>query len=121
MKKIIKLTESDLSRIVRRVINETKLISSPYVLEAINGDIKITDNKTKKSYTYGFEIKQLGFWVGVDIVDFPNGNSIKASGLGITKTISVDKEKIKNIISKNWGKATITFNIDGYDLRFVKI
>jgi hypothetical protein len=53
MKKVIRLTESDLIRIVKRVINEqpskeepTK-IKSPYILDKVETAIKITGKITK--------------------------------------------------------------------------
>lgn len=125
MKRIVKLTESDLIRIVKKVINEQELeedsiVVSPYELSASNGYIIVKNLTTKKSYKYELQIKK-GFWVGVNVDDFPSGNSIKASGLGMSKTIQLDKTVIKNILSKKLGQSEIEFNIDGNDIKFVKI
>ena len=125
MKRIVKLTESDLVRIVKKVINEQELeedsiVVSPYELSASDGYIIVKNLTTKKSYKYELQIKK-GFWVGVNVDDFPSGNSIKASGLGMSKTIQLDKTVIKNILSKKLGQSEIEFNIDGNNIKFVKI
>lgn len=50
MKRLIRLTENDLARIVRRVINE---VESPAKTVKINGvDISTYDESTKKTKTY---------------------------------------------------------------------
>ena len=125
MKKIIRLTESDLFKIVKRIIKEgdleeARLVVSPYELNASGGYILIKDTTNKKNYKYELQIKK-GFWVRVNVDDFPSGKSIKASGLGMSKTINVDKNVVKNILSKKLGQSEILFNIQGNEIKFVKI
>ena len=56
-------------------IDEEKLIVDPYTLEAINGNIRITDTKIKKSYIYSLS----AYGVKVTVNDFPGGDSISYS------------------------------------------
>lgn len=125
MKKIIRLSETELIKVIKKIIKEgeleeDKLVTSPYELSASNGYIIIKNTKDNKSYKYQLQIKQ-GFWISVNVEDFPGGNSIKASGFGMTKTISLDKNMVKNVVSKNIGKSTIQFTVEGYEIKFVKV
>jgi hypothetical protein len=125
MKKIVRLTESDLTRIVKKIIKEQELeedslVVSPYQLTASGGYIIIKDTVNKKNYKYELQVKKV-IWVGVDVNDFPGGNSIKASGLGMSKTINLDKNIVKNILSKKLGQSEILFNIEGNEIKFVKV
>jgi hypothetical protein len=125
MKKIIRLTESDLTRIIKKIIKEQELeedslVVSPYELTASGGYIVIKDTVNKKNYKYELQVKKV-LWVGVDVDDFPGGNSIKASGLGMSKTINIDKNVVKNILSKKLGQSEILFNIQGNEIKFVKV
>jgi|LakMenEpi03Aug12_release.lakeMendotaPanAssembly.Ray.scaffolds.fasta_scaffold157824_2 hypothetical protein len=125
MKKVIRLTESELIKLVKRVIleqelDEDSLVVSPYELTASGGYIVIKDTKNKKNYKYELKVKK-GFWIGVDVDDFPGGNTIKASGLGMSKTINIDKNIVKNILSKKLGQSEIEFNIDDHQIKFVKV
>ena len=51
MKKIVRLTESDLNRIVRKVLNEQKSISIDFIIKQSNSD-KDTDSFCKSKSDY---------------------------------------------------------------------
>ena len=101
MKKVIKLTESDLVRIVKRVIKESVTID-PYVLKPSNGNLQITDTRIQKSYTYRLEKKTLLSNIDLTVKNIDN-NGLTVSSMGMTKTAPLEKEKVKAVIKKNWG------------------
>ena len=82
-------------------IDEDKLVVTPYTLEATNGNVKITDTKTKKSYIYSLS----AYGVKVTVNDFPDGDSISYSipfkGAS-TQEVSNDSE-LPKLIKSNVG------------------
>ncbi len=82
-------------------IDEDKLVVTPYTLEAINGNVRITDTKTKKSYVYSLS----AYGVKVTVNDFPDGDSISYSvpfkGTS-TQEVSNDSE-LPKLIKSNVG------------------
>lgn len=126
MRKTIRLNENQLIQLVKKIIlekelEEEKVMITPYELEAINNMINIKDNKSKKVYKYKIQVKKLGFWTDVDVLDFPEGNKIKVSALGIEKEVKINKSTIKDIISKNLGNKEIEMESGGNTLKFVKV
>jgi hypothetical protein len=90
-------------------MDEEKLIVSPYTLEARNGNVMVTDTKTKKVYAYSLS----AFGLKVTVNDFPGGNSISYSVPlkgSDTKEISNDSE-LPKIIKANIGSPVINTKV----------
>jgi hypothetical protein len=128
MKKIIRLTEKELINIVKRVINENELSEDvisvePYLLSATkNGNVHIYNKQENASVYYSLSVWKGVTWVSLTVLDFPNGTQIKVSGLGVVKTVDINKNDIINIVKKNWGKKEIQYTTDkGEELKFKKI
>lgn len=128
MGEIVKINELFINRIVKKVLNEIKVINiNPFTLEIINGDIKIINNSTKENRIYKI-YKDGGFgpdlYLRVD--DFPeNGEKMKVTAVtfNVEKTSPLDKENIKNLLSKEWNKNEDEIEYttkDGVDLLFKK-
>jgi hypothetical protein len=101
MKKIIRLTESDLSRIVRRVINESVVINNATF--SVNGDgtVSITvDKKTAK-------IRFSKFYMDINVASLSKtsdgGCKVKSKN-GTEKTLS--KENVNSVINFVKGSST---------------
>jgi hypothetical protein len=121
MKKIIKLTESDLTRIIERVINESELMISPFKIQAVNGLLKITDTTKSKSIKYRLEKTLVGFRKSL-YVESLDENKMVVSVAGIKQDVMIFKEKLKMFLSKNFGKDEVTYKTeDGSTVYFVKV
>lgn len=91
---------------------EDDFVVSPYTLTATSdGDIKIVDSTTKKSYIYSMS----AFGVGVNVKDFPDGDSIKVSiPLKGNQTFDLPKDGTTvSLIKQNVGKSKITADVEG--------
>ena len=120
MKKIIRLTEQDLVRIVKQVIKESVTIE-PYSLKASNGNLQITDTQTKKSYTYKLEKKTLLANIDLTVNSIDN-NGLSVSVMGLTKTAPLEKDKIKSVIKNNWGAKQLEHKTkDGDTILFTRV
>ena len=93
MKKIIKLTEDDLTRIINRVISESELMISPFKLQAINGLLKITNTSTSKSIKYRLEKTLVGFRKTL-YVESLDETKMVVSVAGITQDVPIYKENL---------------------------
>jgi hypothetical protein len=121
MKKIIKLNESDLTRIIERVISESELMISPFKIQAINGLLKITNTSTSKSVKYRLEKTLVGFRKTL-YVESLDENKMVVSVAGITQDVPIFKENLKIFLSKNFGKDEVAYMTeDGSKVYFVKV
>lgn len=119
MKKTIRLTESDLVSMIKKIIQEDLEIV-PFILKALGGDIKVTNQKTKKSYKYGLETEVLGFRKSV-YVDSIDSETITVSVAGVSKTKNINKGKILNLLNSKFGSQEIPYTTkDGNVLYFVR-
>ena len=121
MKKIIKLTESDLTRIIERVISESELMITPFKIQAVNGLLKITNTSTSKSIKYRLEKTLVGFRKSL-YVESLDENKMVVSVAGIKQDVMIFKNKLKMFLSKNFGKDEVTYKTeDGSTVYFVKV
>jgi hypothetical protein len=121
LKKIIKLNESDLTRIIERVISESELMISPFKIQAINGLLKITNTSTSKSVKYRLEKTLVGFRKTL-YVESLDENKMVVSVAGITQDVPIFKENLKIFLSKNFGKDEVAYMTeDGSKVYFVKV
>ena len=121
MKRIIRLTESDLIDVIRQVINES-LTVSPYTLSVTEkGNVEILNTSTNKSHIYKIKSNQWPLGYVTVTVKSLNKNGMTASYAGIEETIPIKVDKIKNLITTNFGKSEIIFKEDDTDAKFVKV
>jgi len=121
MKKIIKLNESDLTRIIERVISESELMISPFKIQSINGLLKITNTSTSKSVKYRLEKTLVGFRKTL-YVESLDENKMVVSVAGITQDVPIFKENLKIFLSKNFGKDEVAYMTEeGSKVYFVKV
>lgn len=93
-------------------ITEDDYKASPYVLSATpDGDIKVTNTSTKQTYVYSMS----AYGVGVNVKDFPDGDSIEVSiPLKGNQTFDLPSGgEASNTIKGNVGKEKISINING--------
>jgi hypothetical protein len=121
MKKIIKLNESYLTRIIERVISESELMISPFKIQSINGLLKITNTSTSKSVKYRLEKTLVGFRKTL-YVESLDENKMVVSVAGITQDVPIFKENLKIFLSKNFGKDEVAYMTEeGSKVYFVKV
>ena len=127
MKKVIRLTESDLTRIIKRVIQEEitedKLSVDPFVLWASDkGGLWIKDTSTGKQIPYKMEVYKGMIWIDCLVKDFPGGTKmhITVPAVGQERKIPVDKNDLLNLLTKNFGKSEIRKKFGEHEVKFTK-
>jgi len=119
MKKIVRLNESELISVVKRIIVETKLYEelevTPYKLKAVSGKIKVTNTNTNKSLTYELETSIVGFRKSV-YVNSIGPDDITISVAGIEKTKPLSKDKLSKILKNGFGSKEIEYTTKDGDI-----
>ena len=97
MKKVIRLTESDLARIVRRVMNEGAVVVNPWsnIKSVDKGDTMKTDSKggTINHFKNG---KRWTGYIGYNIIENP-------------RQVQLDQVGAMNVVSFDPTRKTVTF------------
>ena len=134
MKKVIKLNESDLIRIIKRVIlekeeentDDSTITIGKYTLTIVDTNIKITKNNKSETYEI-YYIPPIGKKLKIDVLDFPGGKKIKALakifGLEKEMELEIDSKKVEDLLDDKFEneEVNININIGGYNLLFTKI
>jgi len=131
MKKIIRLTESELTNLISKIVKESEhemseasLMVDPYTLTATpKGNIKITNDETNKSYYYSMSAWYGIKWWDCKVEDFPYGTKIKLTAAGQNKTANIDKPQIKKLLQTKFGQdeiQTVLKSSDGKESQEVK-
>ncbi len=109
-------------------IDEDTFNADPYELEAVDGAVKITNKEDNTSLIYKIEVGIFGLWKSVDVVDFPNGDSIELKTLGFSRVESLggfSTSEISNALKMDWGKDVIEFDEleeeTGFKFKFIKV
>ena len=131
MKKTIRLTESDLNNLIKHIISEMEFKEAvmsvePFILSATqNGNIKITNTKTRISHVYSMEAWKCFNWFDCTIKDFPYGTKIKLTAMGKDYNINVNTSQIKNLLQKEFGNKVINHifvdNSNKQEVKFTKV
>ena len=125
-----KLTDSEpkdsikeqLKRVIQEEITEDKLNVDPFVLWASEkGNVWIKNTSTNKQMPYKMSVYVKLVWVDCDIVDFPGGTKMEIKVLGQDKKIPVDKNGLRNLLTKNFGKSEIIQKFGENDVKFTKV
>jgi len=121
MKKIIKLTETELKNIVKKTINELDSIIIPpsYTLKITNGNLSVISSG--KKYTYELYKVTMLKDLKLTVLDFPDQNQIEVSVFGVTKKIKLNKDKIAQFIKNNLGKKQMETTLGDHTIKFVMV
>jgi len=114
--------------ISKNEIDEDVFNADPYELESVDGAVKITNKEDNTSLIYKIEVGTLGIWKSVDVVDFPNGDSIELKTLGFSRVESLGRfstSEISDALKMDWGKDVIEFDDleeeNGFKFKFIKV
>lgn len=120
MKKIVRVNESELVRMIKHIIRES-LSFDNYTINAVNGKFKITNKDTKTSYFYYLKAKiPLVGYRQVDVESIDDTKMEVSYGLA-SEEVDIDLEALKTLISDNFGKSTIQYKRkDGNTVYFYK-
>jgi hypothetical protein len=112
MKKIVRLNESELISIIKRIIVETNISEDleiiPYKIKPISGNLKVTNTKTGKSLIYTLEAPVFGFRTEL-YVNSIDSDSIEISVAGMKKNKPISKDRISSILKNNFGSKEIEY------------
>jgi hypothetical protein len=114
MKKIIRLNESELVSLIKKIIKEDLEIA-PYKLKAVDGNVVISNTKTRKTLIYSLESKIFGFRTTV-YVDSINSETITVSLAGISSTKDLLKDDLNNILKNSFGSKEIKYTTKKGDI-----
>lgn len=124
MKRKILLSESELIRLIKRIISESIDLGQGYIISANNGNIQVLDKSKNQKRIFKLFAKKL-MWIPVTVKDIytstNNKMMISVSALGKTQESELKQNQILNLIKTNWTSNEFTFtNQTGTDLKFVK-
>jgi len=114
MKKIIRLNESELVSLIKKIIKEDLEIA-PYKLKTVDGKVKISNTKTGKTLIYSLESKILGFRTTV-YVNSINSETITVSLAGVSSTKDLLKDDLNNILKNSFGSKEIKYTTKKGDI-----
>ncbi len=114
MKKIIRLNESELVSLIKKIIKEDLEIA-PYKLKTVDGKVEISNTKTRKTLIYSLESKIFGFRTTV-YVNSINSETITVSLAGISSTKDLSKDVLNNILKNSFGSKEIKYTTKKGDI-----
>lgn len=114
MKKIIRLNESELVSLIKKIIKEDLEIV-PYKLKVVGGNVKISNTKTGKTLIYSLETTVLGFRKRL-YVNSINSENITISVGGISKTKKLLKDKLNILLKNRFGSKEIEYTTKDRDI-----
>lgn len=114
MKKVLRLNESELVSLIKKIIEEDLEIV-PYKLKAVGGNVKVSNTKTGKTLYYTLETTILGFRTTVHVNSIDSEN-ITISVAGVSKTKKLSKDKLSNILKNNFGSKEIPYTTKDGDI-----
>ena len=122
MKKIIKLTETELKNIVKKTINELDRITIPpsYTLQITN-DGNLSVISSGKIYKYALYKVTMLKDLKLTVLDFPTQNEVEVSVFGVTRRLKLNKNKIAEFIKNNLGKKEMEITLGDHTLKFVRV
>lgn len=127
MKKIVRLTEQELKGLIKRVVsemefNEDSMMVNPFTLSADRGNIKITNTKTNQTAVYKLQAWKGIKWWDCTVEDFPDGDKMQVSALGMKKVLDVNKNLIRDLLQKQFGRPQLEQTLDdGQEIKFTKV